>query len=192
VYVCRIFVALTITIPRPMPTLITIRQNLTSSAKYLLATLLFTTTLSDTLGQTAPDTTNHKDITVDTTISPAARWYAKETIYLVGGNTYVKDGKQLMGRKALLHEFSVSPSGMKLYVRSRRIRNITMTVSIAGAVGTIISTTSKNRDNLRGLMWTSIGVGIVSSWGTAYANSMRDRAFWTRNYDVMLKMNEEK
>lgn len=174
-----------------MPTL-TIRQNLINSAKYLLAMLLLITTLSDILGQRAPDTRNYKDVAVDTTISPAARWYAKETIYLVGGNTYIKDGKQLMGRKTLLHEFSISPAGMKLYVRSRRIRNITMTVSIAGAVGTIISTTSKNRDNLRGLMWTSIGVGIVSSWGTAYANSMRDRAFWTRNYDAMLKMNENK
>jgi hypothetical protein len=67
-----------------------------------------------------------------------------------------------------------------------------MTLSLAGAVGTIIATTSKNRDNLRGLMWTSIGVGIVSSWWTAYANSVRDRAFWTRNYYAMLKMNETK
>lgn len=172
-----------------MPALLTIRKNLINPAKYLLVTLLFTTTLPDTLAQTAPDTTNHQDTAPDTTVSPAARWYAKETIYLVGGNTYIKDGKQL-GRKTLLNEFSISPAGMRLYVRSKRIRNFTMTLSLAGTVGTIISTASKNRDNLRGLMWTSIGVGVVSSWGTAYANSLRDKAFWTRNYDVMRKMNE--
>lgn len=88
-----------------------------------------------------------------------------------------------------MKEFSMSPAGMKLYVRSRRIRNFTLTLSFASAVGTIFATTSKNRDNLRGLMWTSIGVGIVSSWGNSYANSLRDKAFWVRNYDAMLKMN---
>jgi len=125
----------------------------------------------------------------DTTMNAAARWYQKETIFLVGGNTYVKNGKPFTGRKMLMKEFSISPAGMNLYVRSRRIRNFTLTLSLASAVGTIFATTSKNRDNLRGLMWTSIGVGIVSSWGTAYANSLRDRSFWVRNHDAMLKMN---
>lgn len=127
----------------------------------------------------------------DTVTNTAAKWYEKQTIFLVGGNTFAKNGTTFTGRKALLKEFSISPAGMKLYVRSRKIRNFTMTLSLAGAVGTIFATTSKNRDNLRGLMWTSIGVGIVSSWGTAYANSVRDRAFWTRNHDAMLKFNAQ-
>ncbi|MET7257075.1 hypothetical protein [Dyadobacter fermentans] len=126
----------------------------------------------------------------DTAMNAAAQWYQKETIFLVGGNTYVKNGKSFTGRKMLVKEFLISPSGMNLYVRSRRIRNFTLTLSLASAVGTIFTTTSNNRDNLRGLMWTSIGVGIVSSWGNAYANSVRDRAFWVRNHDAMLKMNE--
>ncbi|SEI51768.1 hypothetical protein SAMN05216327_102171 [Dyadobacter sp. SG02] len=127
----------------------------------------------------------------DTVVNTAAKWYEKETIFLVGGNTFVKNGTTFTGRKALSKEFSISPTGMKLYVRSRKIRNFTMTLSLAGAIGTIFATTSKNRDNLRGLMWTSIGVGVVSSWGTAYANSVRDRAFWIRNHDAMLKFNAQ-
>lgn len=137
--------------------------------------------------QVPKDTTQLQRPNLDSSINLAAKWYAKETIYLVGGNMYIKDGKPAKGSKALLKEFAISPMGMKLYIRSRRIRNITMTVSLAGAVGTIFSTTSKNRDNLRGLMWTSIGIGIVSSWGTAYANSVHDQAFWIRNYDAMME-----
>lgn len=125
----------------------------------------------------------------DTVINTAGKWYEKQTIFLVGGNTFVKNGTTYTGRKALSKEFSISPAGMKLYVRSRKIRNFTLTLSLAGAVGTIFATTSKNRDNLKGLMWTSIGVGIVSSWGTAYANSVRDRAFWIRNHDAMSKFD---
>lgn len=157
--------------------------------KYILVTLACSMIMHYTYGQTAPDSIKAQGAPADTTINPAARWYAKETIYLVGGSMYMKNGKALMGKKKLLNEFSISPQGMKLYVRSRRVRNITMTLSVAGAVGTLITNTSKNRENLRGLMWTSIGVGLVSSWGIAYADRVRDQAFWTRNYDAMLKMN---
>jgi len=160
--------------------------------KYILVTLAFSLIMQYTHGQKALDSNNAQVAPADTAINPAARWYAKETIYLVGGNMYMKNGKPIMGKKKLLNEFSISPQGMKLYVRSRRVRNITMTLSIAGAVGTLITNTSKNRDNLRGLMWTSIGVGLVSSWGVAYADRVRDQAFWTRNYDAMLKMNKNK
>ncbi|SEJ75505.1 hypothetical protein SAMN05216327_118117 [Dyadobacter sp. SG02] len=161
-------------------------------SKLILITLPIAIISSIAHAQVASDTTDRQQVGADSISNPAAKWYAKETIYLVGGNMYVKDGKPLKGKNALLKEFSISPAGMKLYVRSRRIRNISMTLSIAGALGTILSTTSKNRDNLKGLMWTSIGVGVVSSWGTAWANSMRDQALWTRNYDAMLKMDNGK
>lgn len=175
-----------------MPTYQNLHQIFLTSMKYALVTLLLLILSPHIQGQRAPDTTNVQPIPVDTTMGPAARWYAKETIYLVGGNMYMKDNKPLMGKKKLLNEFSISPSGMKLYVRSRRIRNFTVALSIAGSVGSILSSTSKNRNNLRGLMWTSIGVGIVSSWGVAYANRVRDQALWIRNYDAMRKMDEDK
>ncbi|MGX5853320.1 hypothetical protein ACWKW6_06735 [Dyadobacter jiangsuensis] len=40
----------------------------------------------------------------DTAMNAAAQWYQKETIFLVGGNTYVKNGKSFTGRKMLVKE----------------------------------------------------------------------------------------
>jgi hypothetical protein len=76
---------------------------------YLLDTLLFITTLSDTLGQTAPDTTNHKDIAVNTKISPAARWYVKKrSAWLVAIRT-LKMASNLWGGKHYLISFPFLP-----------------------------------------------------------------------------------
>jgi hypothetical protein len=122
----------------------------------------------------------------DTTLSKTKRWYDKETIYLRGGNSFVRNNTLYSGQKALRREFSISEGGLQLYVKSRRTRNIALVISVAGSAGSIISLLSGNRDNLKKFFWVSVGTGIVSSVMTMQANNLRDQAVWLRNRDAML------
>jgi hypothetical protein len=127
----------------------------------------------------------------DTTLSKAKRWYDKETIYMRGGSSFVKNNVIYTGQKALRREFGISEGGLQLYLKSRRMRNIGLVVSVAGSAGSIISLVSGNRDNLKKFFWVSVGTGIVSSVLTMQANNMRDQAVWLRNRDAMLLLDAE-
>lgn len=125
-------------------------------------------------------------IPLDSTANKARKWYDKETIYLRNGNRFVKNNVIYAGQKALLKEFIISPTGMELYLKSRRTRGIGLVISVAGSAGSIISLISGNRDNLRKFFWVSVGTGLISSVLTAQANNQRDQAVWIRNRDAML------
>jgi len=127
-------------------------------------------------------------ISADSTLQLSRKWYDKETIYLRGGNSFVKNNVIYSGGKALRSEFIISPGGLELYLKSRRTRNIALFISLAGSAGTIVSLVSGNRDNLRKFFWVSLGTGVVSSVLTMQANNQRDQAVWLRNRDAMIFM----
>jgi general stress protein CsbA len=122
----------------------------------------------------------------DSTTRKTQRWYDKETIYLQGGNGFVKNNMLYKGQKALKNEFSISEGGLQLYLKSRRTRNIGLLISVAGSAGSIVSLISGNRDNLRKFFWVSLGTGVIASAVTMQANNQRDQAVWLRNRDALL------
>lgn len=128
----------------------------------------------------------------DSTMRQAKKWYDKETIYLQGGNGYVKDNIFYRGQKNLKREFMISEGAFELYKKSRRTRNIALVLSLAGAVGSINSLVSGNRNNVKTFFWISLGTGFVSSVLTVQANNQRDQAVWLRNREAMLFMELNK
>jgi hypothetical protein len=134
---------------------------------FVLSMPVYCQTVSDTLG------------------TSLKKWYDRETIYLQGGNSYVKNNMLYKGQKALRNEFSISEGGLQLYLKSKRTRNIALVISLAGSAGTIASLVSGNRDNLKKFFWVSLGTGLVSSVVTMQANNQRDQAVWLRNRDAM-------
>ncbi|WP_310589845.1 hypothetical protein [Dyadobacter sp. CY343] len=121
----------------------------------------------------------------DSVTRQAVKWYDRETIYLRGGNSFVKNNVVYSGQRALAKEFLVSERGLNLYLKSRRIRSIGLVISLAGSAGSVISLLSGSRDNWKTFFWVSVGTGVVSSIMTVQANSLRDEAVWTRNRDAM-------
>ena len=124
--------------------------------------------------------------------STARKWYDKETIYLQGSNSYIKDNILYKGQKAIKREFMISPGGMQLYVSSRKKRNIALVISLAGSAGSIASLITGNRDSLKKFFWVSLGTGLASTIITAQANNQRDQAVWLRNRDALLFMEVNK
>jgi len=124
--------------------------------------------------------------------STARKWYGKETIYLQGSNSYIKDNILYKGQKAIKREFMISPGGMQLYVSSRKKRNIALVISLAGSAGSIASLITGNRDALKKFFWVSLGTGLASTIITAQANNQRDQAVWLRNRDALLFMEVNK
>lgn len=131
--------------------------------------------------------------TLDTTaMSKTRKWYDKETIYLQGSNSYVKNDMIYSGQQAIKKEFMISPGGMELYLKSRRTRNIALVISVAGSVGSIVTLINGNRDALKKFFWVSLGTGITSTLITARANNLRDQAVWLRNRDAMIFIDNGK
>jgi len=124
--------------------------------------------------------------------STARKWYDKETIYLQGSNSYIKDNMLYKGQKAIKREFMISPGGMQLYVSSKKKRNIALVISLAGSAGSITSLITGNRDALKKFFWVSRGTGLASTIITAQANNQRDQAVWLRNRDALLFMEVNK
>jgi hypothetical protein len=127
----------------------------------------------------------------DSTVRQVKRWYDKETIYLQG-NGYVKDNVYYRGQKALKNEFAFSQGGFELFKKSRRTRGIATVLSVAGAIGSISSLVSGNRNNVKTFFWVSLGTGFVSTILTVQANNQRDQAVWFRNRDAMLFLEANK
>jgi len=130
-------------------------------------------------------------IVSDSMSTKAKKWYDKETIYLQGGNSFVKNNMIYSGQKALRREFSISEGGLQLYLKSKRSRNIALAISLAGSAGSIISLVSGNRDNLKKFFWVSVGTGLVSTVVTMKANNLRDQAVWLRNRDALFLMEAQ-
>lgn len=124
--------------------------------------------------------------------STARKWYDKETIYLQGSNSYIKNNIMYTGQKALKNEFLLSEGGMQLYVSSRKRRNLALVISVAGSAGSIASLISGNRDLLKKFFWVSLGTGLASTLITVQANNLRDQAVWLRNRDALLFMDVNK
>ncbi|WP_310587639.1 hypothetical protein [Dyadobacter fanqingshengii] len=127
----------------------------------------------------------------DSTLRQVKRWYDKETIYLQG-NGYIKDNVYYRGQRALKNEFAFSQGGFELFRKSRRTRGIATVISVAGAIGSISSLVSGNRNNVKTFFWVSLGTGLVSTILTVQANSQRDQAIWLRNRDAMLFLEANK
>jgi hypothetical protein len=125
--------------------------------------------------------------------SPAAarQWYDRETIYMLSPTRYVRNNVVYAGASNLQREFSISPAGMNLYIRSRRNRNIALVFSLAGAAGSIYSLTSGNRNSLRTLFWVSLGTGVVSTALGTRANTQLNQAVWLRNRDAMILLENQ-
>jgi hypothetical protein len=121
-------------------------------------------------------------------INATQQWYDKETIYLQGGNSFIKNNIQYAGIKALRQEFKISEGGMQLYVKSRRNKNIALVFSILGSAGTIYSLASGDRSHFKKFFWLSLGTGLTSSLISIKANNLRDQAVWLRNRDAILLM----
>lgn len=126
------------------------------------------------------------------TDTTARKWYDKETIYLQGANSFIKNNVVYTGQKAIRKEFMISEGGMQLYLGSRRKRNLALVISIAGSAGSIVSLITGNRDALKKFFWVSLGTGFASTLITAQANNQRDQAVWLRNRDALLFMEVNK
>lgn len=124
--------------------------------------------------------------------STARKWYDKETIYLQGSNSFIKNNIIYKGQSAIKREFMISPGGMQLYLSSRKKKNIALVISLAGSAGSIASLITGNRDALRKFFWVSLGTGLASTIITAQANNERDQAVWLRNRDALLFMEVNK
>ena len=121
----------------------------------------------------------------------ARQWYDRETIYLLSPNRYVRNNTVYAGNAALRREFSISPGGMQLYVRSRRTRNFALVFSLVGSAGTIYTLATGNRNNYRTFFWVSLGTGLGASLLNARATTQLNQAVWLRNRDALLLMKEE-
>ena len=117
--------------------------------------------------------------------------YDRETIYMLGPTRYVRNNVVYAGAPNLRREFSISPAGMDLYIRSRRNRNIALVVSLAGSAGSIYSLVTGNRDALRTFFWVSLGTGVVSTALGTRANTQLNQAVWLRNRDAMVLMENK-
>jgi dolichol kinase len=147
----------------------------------LFSCLAILFTISNTYGQIVPDSLAGSTI----------RLYDRETIYLRGGNSFIKNNLIYTGKRALAKEFLISPLGMDLYLRSRRLKGIGLAISLAASAGSIVSLLSGNRNTVRSIFWVSLGAGVVSSVMTVQGNNLRDQAVWTRNRDAMTLMQGE-
>ena len=116
------------------------------------------------------------------------KWYDKETIYLQGRNSYIKNNIEYSGQRALKQEFVISEGGMQLLLKSKRNKNIALAISILGSAGSIYSLASGDRTHFKKFFWISLGAGFASSLITANANNLRDQAVWLRNRDAILLM----
>ena len=119
-------------------------------------------------------------------------WYDRETIYMLGPTRYVRNNVVYAGAPNLRREFSISPAGMDLYIRSRRNRNIALVVSLVGSAGSIYSLVTGNRDALRTFFWVSLGTGVVSTTLGTRANTQLNQAVWQRNRDALILMENQK
>lgn len=117
--------------------------------------------------------------------------YDRETIYMLSPTRYVRNNVVYTGGNNLRREFSVSPAGLDLYVRSRRNRNIALVVSLAGSAGSIYSLVTGNRDALRTFFWVSLGTGVVSTTLGTRANTQLNQAVWQRNRDALMLMENQ-
>lgn len=117
--------------------------------------------------------------------------YERETIYMLSPTRYVRNNVVYAGGTNLQREFSISPAGMDLYIRSRRNRNIALVVSLAGSAGSIYSLVTGNRDGLRTFFWVSLGTGAVSTFLGTRANTQLNQAVWLRNRDALNIMENQ-
>ena len=116
------------------------------------------------------------------------QWYEKESIYLQGRNSYIKNNIEYSGQRALKQEFVISEGGMQLFLKSKRNKNIALAISILGSAGSLYSLASGNRTHFKKFFWISLGTGFVSSLVMTNANNLRDQAVWLRNRDAILLM----
>jgi hypothetical protein len=120
------------------------------------------------------------------------QWYDRESLYLTGPNRYVKNNVLYSGHRQLVREFTISPGGMQLYLRSRRNRNIATVISLVGSVGSIYSLVSGDRSNLKTFFWVSLGTGLVATTLSAQASSQLNQAVWLRNRDALLLLEGQR
>jgi hypothetical protein len=130
----------------------------------------------------------HAQVTDSSPTGKARQWYDKETIYMQGGNSYIKNNVQYAGHKALREEFKISEGGTQLYLKSRKNKNFALILSLVGSIGTIYTLASGDRTNYKTFFLISLGTGLGSSLVTIKANNLRDQAVWLRNRDAMLLM----
>ncbi len=121
-------------------------------------------------------------------LNETQKWYDSEAIYMQGNNSFVKNNVLYAGNKAFMREFSISPSGLDLYFRSKKNRNIGLTFSILGAGATIYSLFSKDNELWKKMIWVSIGTGLGATLLNVRANNQIDQAVWMRNKDAMILM----
>ncbi len=112
--------------------------------------------------------------------------YSEKTIYLYGTNRYVKNNVLYTGHRSLLSEFTVSPGGLDLYLRSRRNRNIGMAVSLLGTAGSVFALLNRNRVDWRPFFWVSLGTGLIAAPLNLAASKQLNQAVWLRNRDALL------
>ncbi|WP_373330821.1 hypothetical protein [Salmonirosea aquatica] len=122
---------------------------------------------------------------------PIQSLYDRETIYMLGPTRYVRNNVVYAGAANLRREFSVSPAGMDLYIRSRRNRNIALVVSLVGSAGSIYSLATGNREAFRTFFWVSLGTGVVSTALGTRANTQLNQAVWLRNRDALILVENQ-
>lgn len=124
-------------------------------------------------------------ITAQNSTSFSLSDYSEKTIYLHGANGYIKNNTYYSGHKLLMKEFSVSPGGLELYVRSRRNRNIALAVSLIGTAGSLYALLNRNKVDWRPFFWTSLGTGLIAAPINMTASKQLNQAVWLRNKDVL-------
>jgi hypothetical protein len=126
-----------------------------------------------------------------TTVLPAqhqtfsTKDYSEHTIYLHGINKYIKNNVEYAGHRSLVKEFSISPGGLDLYLRSRRNRNLGMAVSLLGTAGSLYALLNRDKVNWKPFFWASLGTGLIAAPLNAAATRQINQAVWLRNRDAL-------
>ena len=118
-------------------------------------------------------------------VSLPVQTYSEKTIYLYGGNQYVKNNILYTGHRSLVKEFSISPGGLDLYLRSRRNKNIGLAVSLLGTAGSLYALFNRNRVDWRPFFWISLGTGVIAAPINMKASRQLNQAVWLRNRDAL-------
>ncbi len=109
-----------------------------------------------------------------------------------GASAYVKDNRLYYGRNNLRREFSISPGGMQLYLRSRKNRTVGTVISFAGALGSVTALINGDRRLIRTFFWVGLGTGAASGLLTMQANNQLGEAVWLRNRDALLLLEDDR
>lgn len=125
--------------------------------------------------------------------SPVLKQYDKESIFLQGNRSYIKNGERHrvgMFFKKLEKEMEISPVGILEYKKAKRNRGFALAANIGLGISYayLVSNDKIYSSPRNALLWSSsvLALSVVSIKFNMKAYNDTQRALWYRNRDVLL------